>query len=167
MMANSPLVSALVSMKSSTLPGNWPCLALTSVRAMLFIRSLTCRLDLRMLYLFFEKVIKAGATTIVVGDIVGSLLPHEFDSMIFGILANMSGAKGVVITSHCLCLCLLLCVQLAIVGASQLVPLINGIGERTKNIALQEVMLLCENSYNGLHIGIETRHIASTSKMVF
>ncbi|MCO5580067.1 hypothetical protein L7F22_033933 [Adiantum nelumboides] len=156
----------------------------SAVEMVAYIKSLGCndiyfgaedagRSDPRMLYSIFEEVIKAGATTIGIGDTVGSLLPHEFDRMISGILANTPGVKDVVIAAHChndLGLATANSLASATAGARQLDLSINGIGERAGNAALEEVAMAFsargEDELDGLHTGIETRHIAATSKMV-
>ncbi|KAI5063373.1 hypothetical protein GOP47_0021920 [Adiantum capillus-veneris] len=155
-----------------------------AVEMVSYIKSLGCndiyfgaedagRSDPRMLYSIFEEVIKAGATTIGVGDTVGSLLPHEFSRMISDIVANTPGAKDVILSAHChndLGLATANSLASIAAGARQLDLSINGIGERAGNAALEEVVMAIaargEDEMGGLHTGIETRHIAATSKMV-
>ncbi|XP_056854621.1 methylthioalkylmalate synthase 1, chloroplastic isoform X2 [Raphanus sativus] len=84
--------------------------------------------------------IKAGATTVNVADTVGINMPEEY-----GELGVCSGARQVEVT-------------------------VNGIGERSGNAPLEEVVmaLKCRGEYlmDGVYTRINTRQIMATSQMV-
>lgn len=59
------------------------------------------RSDREFLFEILGEVIKAGATTIGVGDTVGYSLPSEFGQLIADIKANTPGIENVIISTHC------------------------------------------------------------------
>lgn len=59
------------------------------------------RSDREFLYQIFGEVIKAGATTIGIGDTAGFNTPDEFGQLIAGIRANTIGIENVIISTHC------------------------------------------------------------------
>ncbi|KAH7442559.1 hypothetical protein KP509_03G094500 [Ceratopteris richardii] len=125
------------------------------------------------LYRILEEVIKAGATTLNIPDTVGYTLPLEFGQLIANIKANTKGADNVIISTHCqndLGLATANTLSGAANGARQLEVTINGIGERAGNASLEEVVMAIkcrgQEQMNGLRTGIQTKHIAVTSKMV-
>ena len=59
------------------------------------------RSDTEFLYKILEEVIKAGATTLGIGDTVGITMPLEFGEMIAGIKANVPGVENAIISVHC------------------------------------------------------------------
>lgn len=131
------------------------------------------RSDPEFLYRILKEVIKAGATTLNIPDTVGYTLPEEFGQLIAKIKANTPGAENVVISTHCqndLGLASANTLAGAVGGARQLEVTINGIGERAGNASLEEVVMAIkcrgQEQMGGLHTGIQTQHIAATSKMV-
>ncbi|RZB47554.1 putative 2-isopropylmalate synthase isoform D [Glycine soja] len=149
-----------------------------------FARSLGCsdiqfcsedaaRSDREFLYQILEEVIKAGATTLGIGDTVGITMPFEIRQLIADIKANVPGAENVIISMHChndLGHATANAIEAAQAGAMQLEVTINGIGERAGNASLEEVVmaLKCRGDQvlGGLYTGINTRHLLKTSKMV-
>nr|KYP33825.1 putative 2-isopropylmalate synthase [Cajanus cajan] len=149
-----------------------------------FARSLCCdiqfgaedaaRSDREFLYQILEEVIKAGATTVGIGDTVGMAMPFEYGKLIADIKANTPGIENAIISVHChndLGHATANTIEAARVGgARQLEVTINGIGERAGNASLEEVVmaLKCRGAHvlGGLYTGINTRHILKTSKMV-
>ncbi|KAH1194455.1 putative 2-isopropylmalate synthase [Glycine max] len=149
-----------------------------------FARSLGCsdiqfcsedaaRSDREFLYQILEEVIKAGASTLGIGDTVGITMPFEIRQLIADIKANVPGAENVIISMHChndLGHATANAIEAAQAGAMQLEVTINGIGERAGNASLEEVVmaLKCRGDQvlGGLYTGINTRHLLKTSKMV-
>ncbi|KOM38645.1 hypothetical protein LR48_Vigan03g202700 [Vigna angularis] len=149
-----------------------------------FARSLGCRdiqfaaedaarSDREFLYEIFGDVIKAGATTLGVGDTVGITMPLEFGKLIADIKANTPGIENAIISAHChndLGHATANTIEAARAGARQLEVTINGIGERAGNAAFEEVVmaLRCRGVHvlGGLYTGINTKEILKTSKMV-
>ncbi|CAJ1918539.1 unnamed protein product [Sphenostylis stenocarpa] len=149
-----------------------------------FARSLGCRdiqfgaedatrSDREFLYEIFGEAIKAGATTVAIGDTVGITMPFELGKLVADIKANTPGIQNAVIAVHChndLGHATANTIEGARAGARQLEVTINGIGERAGNCALEEVVmaLRCrgDHIFDGLYTGINTKHILKTSKMV-
>lgn len=131
------------------------------------------RSDPEFLYKILEEVIKAGATTLNIPDTVGYTLPGEFGQLIAKIKANTPGAANIIISTHCqndLGLATANTLAGAVSGARQLEVTLNGIGERAGNASLEEVVMAIKSrgveQMGGLYTGIQTKHIAATSKMV-
>ena len=59
------------------------------------------RSDREFLYQILEEVIKAGASTLGIGDTVGITMPFEIRQLIADIKANVPGAENVIISMHC------------------------------------------------------------------
>ena len=156
----------------------------SAVKAVEHIRGLGCsdiefspedagRSDPVFLYRILAEVIKAGATTLNIPDTTGWNMPSEFGALIAKIRDNTPGADGVVISTHCqndLGLSTANSLAGAVGGARQLECTINGIGERAGNASLEEIVMAIklrgEDQLGGLWTGIETTHIAPTSRMV-
>ncbi|KAJ0502727.1 putative 2-isopropylmalate synthase [Helianthus annuus] len=97
------------------------------------------------LYEVLGEAIKAGATTLCIPDTVGYNWPREFGQLIADIKSNTHGSTNTIEVT------------------------INGIGERAGNASLEEVVmtLKCKGELlGGLYTGVDTKHIAMTSKMV-
>lgn len=131
------------------------------------------RSDPEFLFQILEEVIRAGATTLNIPDTVGYTLPGEFGQLIAKIKANTKGAENVIISTHCqndLGLATANTLAGAVGGARQLEVTLNGIGERAGNASLEEVVMAIkcrgQEQMGGLYTGIQTKHIATTSKMV-
>ncbi|KAK9058499.1 hypothetical protein SSX86_023341 [Deinandra increscens subsp. villosa] len=130
------------------------------------------RSEREFLYEIIGEVIKAGATTIGIGDTVGYNLPCEFGQLIADVRANTPGIENVILSTHChndLGLATANTLEGVSCGARQLEVTINGIGERAGNASLEEVVMAikCKRELlDGLYTGIDTRHIAIASKMV-
>ncbi|WVZ07335.1 hypothetical protein V8G54_020681 [Vigna mungo] len=106
--------------------------------------------DREFLYEIFGDVIKAGATTLGVGDTVGITMPLEFGKLIADIKANTPGIENAIISAHChndLGHATANTIEAARAGARQLEVTINGIGERAGNAAFEEV-----EEFSGMHL---------------
>ncbi|XP_018457517.1 methylthioalkylmalate synthase 1, chloroplastic isoform X1 [Raphanus sativus] len=119
------------------------------------------------------EAIKEGVTTVTLADTVGNNIPQEFGEMVAYLKANTPGIDDVVFSLHChndLGLATANTISGVCAGARQVEVTINGIGERSGNASLEEVVLAlkCRGAYvmDGVYTRIDTRHIMATSKMV-
>ncbi|VVB17530.1 unnamed protein product [Arabis nemorensis] len=117
--------------------------------------------------------IKAGATTVGFADTVGINMPPEFGELVNYVIANTPGADDAVFAVHChndLGVATANTLSAICSGARQVEVTVNGIGERSGNAPLEEVVmaLKCRGAYlmDGAYTRIDTRQIMATSKMV-
>ncbi|KAG2238399.1 hypothetical protein Bca52824_092371 [Brassica carinata] len=88
------------------------------------------------------ETIKAGATTLNLGDTVGINMPQETRELVSYLKANTPGIDDVVISVHChndLGVATANAIAGICAGARQVDVTVNGIGERSGNAALEEV----------------------------
>ncbi|KAJ4874256.1 hypothetical protein Rs2_43825 [Raphanus sativus] len=121
----------------------------------------------------FEEAIKAGATTLACPDTVGINMPQEYGELLRYVKANTPGIDDVILSTHChndLGVATANTIAGICAGARQVDVTINGIGERSGNAPLEEVVmaLKCRGEYlmGGVYTRIDTRQIMATSKMV-
>ncbi|CAH8303999.1 unnamed protein product [Eruca vesicaria subsp. sativa] len=121
----------------------------------------------------FEEAIKAGATTLACPDTVGINMPREYGELLRYVKANTPGIDDVILSTHChndLGVATANTIAGICAGARQVDVTINGIGERSGNAPLEEVVmaLKCRGAYlmGGVYTRIDTRQIMATSKMV-
>ncbi|KFK27842.1 hypothetical protein AALP_AA8G436900 [Arabis alpina] len=119
------------------------------------------------------EVIKAGATTVTIADTVGVNMPQELEEHVSYVLANTHGMDDCVFSIHChndLGVATANTLAAICAGARQVEVTVNGIGERSGNAPLEEVVmaLKCRGAYlmDGAYTRINTRQIMATSKMV-
>ncbi|KAL0836236.1 hypothetical protein Bca101_088125 [Brassica carinata] len=96
------------------------------------------------------ETIKAGATTVNLGDTVGINMPQETRDLVSYLKANTPGIDDVVISVHChndLGVATANAIAGIRAGARQVDVTVNGIGERSGNAALEEVQ-----EYTGLYV---------------
>ncbi|HET6611137.1 MAG TPA: 2-isopropylmalate synthase [Kofleriaceae bacterium] len=129
------------------------------------------RTEPAFLYRVLERAITAGATTLNIPDTVGYTTPDEFGALIAGILENVPGIDGAVVSVHChddLGLATANSLAALRAGARQVEVAVNGIGERAGNTALEEIVmaLATRRAHLGLDTGVDTRQIVRTSKIV-
>ena len=129
------------------------------------------RTDMEYLYQLVEATIAAGATTINIPDTVGYAMPWEFAERISKIKENVPGIDKVVLSVHChndLGLAVANSLAAVEAGARQVEGCINGLGERAGNASLEEVVMGLETRKDilGVSIGVDTRQIYRTSRMV-
>jgi 2-isopropylmalate synthase len=118
-----------------------------------------------------EAVIEAGATTVNIPDTVGYAIPAEFYSLIEELFQRVPNIDKAVISVHChndLGLAVSNSLAAATAGARQIECTINGLGERAGNASLEEVVMAINTrrDFFGLDVGVNTRQIYKTSKMV-
>ena len=129
------------------------------------------RSDRQFLFQVIEAVIEAGATTINIPDTVGYTTPAEFGDLIAAIKTQVKNIDRAVISVHCHNdLGLATANSLAAIenGARQVECTINGIGERSGNCALEEVVMALNTRHDRypLTTGVETRELVKTSQLV-
>jgi 2-isopropylmalate synthase len=131
----------------------------------------SARSEPAFLYEVLGTALDAGATTLNVPDTVGYATPEEYGDMVAGVRANVYGVERATISAHChddLGLAVANTLAGVRAGARQAECTINGIGERAGNAALEEVVMALQTRqpYFGLHTNIETRELATTSRLV-
>ena len=129
------------------------------------------RTELDFLVDVFTAAIENGATTINVPDTVGFVLPQEYVDILDALRAKIPGSDQVTWSVHChndLGLATANSLAAVRAGVRQVEVCINGIGERAGNAALEEVVMALRTHHPslGLETGINTREIASTSRLV-
>jgi len=129
------------------------------------------RSDPAFLHRVLAVAIEAGATVLNIPDTVGYTMPDEFGGLIAGILANVPGAREVVISVHChddLGLAVANSLAGLRAGAGQAEVTINGIGERAGNASLEELVMLLRTREPvlGLTTGIDTTQLVSASRVI-
>lgn len=119
-----------------------------------------------------EAVIAEGATTINVPDTVGYAIPELYGNFIKNLRERIPNSDKAIWSVHCHNdLGMAVANSLAGVmvgGARQVECTINGLGERAGNCSLEEIVMAVKTrrDYFGLEVGVDTRHILATSKMV-
>jgi len=118
-----------------------------------------------------EKVIEAGATVVNIPDTVGYATPWEYGDMVSYMMNNVRNIERAVVSVHChndLGMATANSLAGIRAGAGQVEGTINGIGERAGNTSLEEVIMAIytQRSWYGVEMGINTRKIAATSRLV-
>jgi 2-isopropylmalate synthase len=116
-----------------------------------------------------QLAVDNGATTLNIPDTVGYGVPEEYAELIRYVIERVRGEF--VVSTHChndLGLAVANSLAAARAGARQVECTINGIGERAGNAALEEFVMALHTrgQFFGLHTTIETRALASTSRLV-
>ena len=129
------------------------------------------RSDPAFMHQMLAIAIEEGATTLNIPDTVGYATPEEYADMIANIIANVPGAKNVVISTHChddLGLAVANSLAGVRAGARQVECTINGIGERAGNASLEEVVMALETrkQFYGFETQINTEQLMPASRLV-
>ena len=130
-----------------------------------------CRADVDYLYEVLEAVIAAGATTVNIADAIGFSTPSEWGALIRGIRQNVPNIDQAVISVHChndLGMATANALEALVNGARQVECAINGLGERTGTVRLEEIAMILQSRREvlGLDTGLNTRLIYPTSQLV-
>jgi 2-isopropylmalate synthase len=130
-----------------------------------------CRADVEYLYRVLEAVIGAGASTVNIADAIGFYVPSEWGALIRGIRDNVPNIDRAVISVHChndLGIATANAMEALVHGARQVECAVNGIGERTGNAHLEEVVvaLHARRETLGLDTGLNRRLIFAASQLV-
>jgi len=121
-----------------------------------------------------KEVVAAGATTVNIPDTVGWAVPDQFGQLIHSLYEAIPEFKSgqAIISVHCHDdLGLAVANSLAAVrnGARQVECTVNGIGERAGNASLEELVMAMKTRrdfFGGLEIGINTKEIVKSSRLV-
>ena len=119
----------------------------------------------------FSAAIDAGASTINVPDTVGYTVPEEFSALIRYIMEHVAHIERAVVSVHChndLGLAVANSIAAVKNGARQVECTINGIGERSGNAALEEVVMILRTRRDlfPLETQIVTEKIYPTSRLI-
>jgi len=130
-----------------------------------------CRADVEYLYRVLEAVIEAGATTVNIPDAIGFYVPSEWGALIRGIRENVPNIDKAVISVHChndLGMATANTLEALVSGARQAECSVNGIGERTGDARLEEIVMTLHARQEalGLTTGVDTRLIYPVSRLV-
>ncbi len=123
------------------------------------------------LYQVLSAAVEAGATTLNIPDTVGYTIPDEFGALIAGIMQNVRGIEGVIVSVHChndLGLATANTIAGIRAGARQAEVTVNGIGERAGNTSLEEIVMTLRTRHPvfGLETQVDSTQLTRTSKLV-
>jgi 2-isopropylmalate synthase len=129
------------------------------------------RADEDYLYQVLEAVIAAGATTVNVPDAVGFLLPSEWGALIRRIRQHVPNIDRATLAVHChndLGMATANTMEALMNGARQAECAVNGVGERTGNARLEEIVMTvhARGAVLGLSTAVNTRLIHQASRLV-
>jgi 2-isopropylmalate synthase len=118
-----------------------------------------------------EAVITEGATIINLPDTVGYVLPEDYGNLFRRVRSEARGAAYVEFSAHChndLGMAVANSLAAIQAGASQVEVTVNGVGERTGNCALEELVMVLETHKRrlGVETGIQLGEIYETSRLV-
>ncbi|MEX2416007.1 MAG: 2-isopropylmalate synthase [Paenibacillaceae bacterium] len=118
-----------------------------------------------------ETVIEEGATIINLPDTVGYAMPEDYGNLFRQIRAEARGADRVEFSAHChndLGMAVANSIAAIQAGASQVEVTVNGVGERTGNCALEELVMVLETHKHklGVQTGIQLGEIYETSRLI-
>jgi 2-isopropylmalate synthase len=130
-----------------------------------------CRADEGYLCRVLEAVIEAGATTVTIADAIGFFVPSEWGALVRRIGQNVPNIDRAVLSVHChndLGMATANSLEAVVNGARQVECAVNGVGERTGNASLEEVVmaLRARREVLGLETGVRTRLIYAVSQLV-
>jgi 2-isopropylmalate synthase len=129
------------------------------------------RSDLDFLCRIFEKVIKAGATTINVPDTVGYNIPGLWGERMRQLIERVPNSDKVIWSTHChndLGMAVANSLAAVMAGARQVECTINGLGERAGNAALEEIVMSVKTRHDVFDVEtrIDTTQIVPCSRLV-
>jgi 2-isopropylmalate synthase len=115
--------------------------------------------------------VEEGATVVNIPDTVGYTTPEEYAAYFRRLYELVPALEGVEVSVHChddLGLAVANSYAGLLAGARQVECAVNGIGERAGNCSLEEIAMLVRTreDVHGLTIGLNTRELARTSRMV-
>lgn len=129
------------------------------------------RTDIDFLVQVVEAVIDAGASTVNIPDTVGYATPSEFGELIAQLKARVRNIDKAVISVHChndLGLATANSLSAIANGARQIECTVNGIGERSGNCALEEIVMALKTRHDkfGVTTEVNAKQLVNSSKMV-
>src|ERR1700704_2468919 len=115
--------------------------------------------------------VEEGATVINIPDTVGYTTPEEYADYFRRLYELVPALRGVELSVHWhhdLGMAVPTSYAGLLAGARQVECAVNGIGERAGNCSLEEIAMLVRTreDVHGLQIGLQTRELARTSRMV-
>jgi len=118
-----------------------------------------------------EAVIAEGATIINLPDTVGYALPQDYGDIFRRVRSQARGGETVIYSTHChndLGMAVANSIAAVQAGATQVEVTVNGIGERTGNCALEELVMALETHKDRLNVetGIVQSEVYETSRLV-
>jgi len=130
-----------------------------------------CRAEASYLYQVLEAVIAAGAATVNIADAIGFCAPSEWGASIRAIRENVTNIDQAVLAVHChndLGMATANSLEALLNGARQVECAINGIGERTGNACLEEIVMALHARRQALELdtGLNTRLLYPASQLV-
>lgn len=129
------------------------------------------RSDFDFLCRVFEAAIGAGARTINIPDTVGYTTPELYGDLIRKLRESLPNSDKAIFSVHChndLGMAVANSLSAVLAGARQVECTINGLGERSGNAALEEVVMAIRtrNDVFPVDVGLDARQIVPTSKLV-
>ncbi|WP_245583460.1 2-isopropylmalate synthase [Paenibacillus assamensis] len=129
------------------------------------------RADQSYLAELVEAAIEEGAGIINLPDTVGYAMPHEFGEMFRFVRREARGAENVCFSAHChndLGLAVANSLAAIEAGANQIEVTVNGVGERTGNCALEELVMALDTrkDYWQLETNVQMEHLYEVSRSV-
>jgi 2-isopropylmalate synthase len=129
------------------------------------------RTDIGYLAEVVAAAVEAGADVVNIADTVGYTTPVEFSAFLEGLQERVPTLAERILSVHChddLGLAVANSLAGVEVGASQIEVAVNGIGERAGNASLEEVVmaLVTREDHYGVEVGVQTRQLANTSRLV-
>ncbi|MGA7121046.1 MAG: 2-isopropylmalate synthase [Polyangiaceae bacterium] len=130
-----------------------------------------CRTEPDFIAEVVERAIEAGAKTINLPDTVGYSVPNEITQIFRHLRSSVRGIDGVTLSVQChddLGLAVANSFAAVEAGARQVECTINGLGERAGNCSLEEIVMamITRRDYLGVNVGIQTRLLCPTSRLV-
>jgi 2-isopropylmalate synthase len=117
-----------------------------------------------------SAVVAAGATVLNIPDTTGYCLPEEYFNKIKYLAENVKDIHKATLSTHChndLGLATANSIAGIMGGARQVECTINGVGERAGNTALEEVVMILKQRYQGIyHSNINSTLLKSISENV-
>lgn len=129
------------------------------------------RADVDFIIELVEAAIEEGATIINLPDTVGYALPEEYGALFRKVRQGARGAEYVAFSAHChndLGLAVANSLAAIQAGATQIEVTVNGVGERTGNCALEELIMALDTRGEALQADTKIRpeYLYETSRMV-
>ncbi|HZY57951.1 MAG TPA: 2-isopropylmalate synthase [Rubrobacteraceae bacterium] len=129
------------------------------------------RTDIGYLAEVVAAAVEAGADVVNIADTVGYTTPVEFSAFLRELQERVPRLSERVLSVHChddLGLAVANSLAGVQVGARQVEVAVNGLGERAGNASLEEIVmtLVTRKDHYGVEVGVDTRQLANTSRLV-
>ena len=127
------------------------------------------RTELSFLKLVYQKAIDSGATYLTIPDTVGICTPDEYGYIIKFLKQNLDYNENIKFSLHChndLGLATANTLSGILNGGDEIQCTINGIGERSGNCPLEEIVAILKYKTNKYYTVVNSKYLLETSKMV-